>query len=44
MSPSLKRIHPCSDGRLISLDAENRGAGAMHQNLAQIWITALAYA
>jgi hypothetical protein len=38
MISSLKRIHPCSDRCLISLYAQNSGSGAMHQDLAQVWV------
>jgi hypothetical protein len=38
MSPSFKRVHPCSDRCLVSLDTENSGAGAMHQDFAQVWV------
>lgn len=44
MSPSFEGTHPCSDRRLISLDAENSGAGTMHQDLAQACVATLAYA
>jgi hypothetical protein len=42
MSPAFKRIHPCSDRSSISLDAENSGAGAVHEDLAQVCVTAFA--
>jgi hypothetical protein len=42
MSPSLKLIHPSSDRHLVSLDAENSGAGAMDQDLMQICVATLA--
>ncbi len=43
MSPSFKCVHPCSDRCLVSLDTENSGAGAMHQDFSQVWVPALAY-
>jgi hypothetical protein len=42
MSPAFKGIHPCSDRSSISLDAENSGAGTVHEDLAQLCVTAFA--
>jgi hypothetical protein len=39
---ALKSIHPCANGRLVSLDAIDRSPGTMHQDLAQVCVAAFA--